>query len=57
MWIYIETWRCGMGASHSHMWWIKIRRDTSGVRDPRPTPDHPAQGSSARKISSHNFWL
>ena len=28
-----------------------------GVRSPRPIPDPPAQGSSARKISSHNFWL
>ena len=29
-----------------------IGRDTSGARDPSPTPDHPAQGSSARKIKS-----
>ena len=28
-----------------------------GVRDPSPTPDHPAQGSSARKISPYNFQL
>ena len=27
------------------------------VRDPRPTPDHPAKGSSPRKISLHSFWL
>ena len=27
------------------------------VRDPSPTPDHPAQGSSAKKISPHSFWL
>ena len=27
------------------------------TRDPSSTPDHPAQGSSARKISLHNFWL
>ena len=26
-------------------------------RDVSPTPDHPAQGSSARKVSPHNFWL
>ena len=25
--------------------------------DPSPTPDHPAKGSSDRKISPHNFWL
>ena len=28
-----------------------------GVRSPRPIPDPPAQGSSARKISPYNFWL
>ena len=33
------------------MCWIKIERDMSGVRDPSPTPDYPAQGSSTRKIS------
>ena len=41
--------------SHTHAWWIKIGRDTSEVRDPSPTPDYPAQSSSARKISPHNF--
>ena len=41
--------------SHIHMWWIKIRKDTWGVSDPSPRPDHEAQGSSARKIKSHNF--
>ena len=25
--------------------------------DPKPRPDHPAQGSSSKKISPHNFWL
>ena len=52
-------WRCkdgGQAVPH-HVWWIKIGRDTLGVRDPSPTPDHPAQGSSARKISPYNFWL
>ena len=39
-----------------HMVEIKWR-DISGARDPSPTPDHLAQGSSARKISPHNFWL
>ena len=28
-----------------------------GARSPRLIPDSTAQGSSARKISSHNFWL
>ena len=35
----------------------KFRRDISGSRSPSPTPGLPAQGSSARKISPHNFWL
>ena len=39
------------------MWWIKIGIDVSGVKDLSSTPDHPAQGSSARKITPHNFWL
>ena len=46
------------GQSHIHLWWIKNGRDVLGVRDPSPpSPDHPAHGSSARKISPHNFWL
>ena len=45
------------GQSHIHVWWIKIRWDTSGARDPSPIPDHPAQRSHARKISPYNFWL
>ena len=28
-----------------------------GVSDPGPRPDHTAQGSSARKINPHKFWL
>ena len=57
----LQTQKCGEmemqnGQSHIHLWRIKIRRDTSGARDPSPTQDHPAQGSSARKISPHNFW-
>ena len=44
--------------SHIRMRWIKIGRDTSEGRDPSSKPDHPAaQGSSARKINPHNFWL
>ena len=44
-------------ASHIHGWWIKIRRDTSGARDPSPRTDYPAQSSSTRTISPYNFWL
>ena len=32
-------------------------RDISEARDPSSITDHPAQGSSARKVSPHNFWL
>ena len=39
---------------HSHVV-IKIRRDTLGVSDPSPRPDHTAQSSSARKINPHKF--
>ena len=35
----------------------KFRRDISGARSPSPTPGPPAQGSNARKISPHNFWM
>ena len=35
----------------------KLRMDTSRARSPSPTADLPAQGSSARKISPHNFWV
>ena len=35
----------------------KNGRDTLGARDPSRSPDHPAEGPSTRKISSHNFWL
>ena len=31
--------------------------DILGARSPRPMPGPPAQDSSARKISRHNFWL
>ena len=54
-WSGVERWQNGQ--SHIHVWWIKIRRDTLGARDPSPKPDHPAQGSSARKINPRNFWL
>ena len=35
----------------------KFGRDILGTRSPSPTPCHPAQGSNARKIILHNFWL
>ena len=50
----LEMWD---GQSHIHVWWIEVRRDTSGARDPSPRPDYPAQDSNTRKISPHNFWL
>ena len=50
----VET---GNGRSHTQVWWIKIEMDTSGVRDPSPTPNHSGQGSRVRKMSPHNFRL
>ena len=44
----------GNGWSHTHMWWIKIRRGTLGARDPSPRPDHPARVPVTG--SPHNFW-
>ena len=35
----------------------KFRRDILVVRSPSPISGPPAQGSSARKTSPHNFWL
>ena len=60
MWRCEEAWRhrdreMWNMQSHTHVWWIKIGRDTLGARDPSPTPNYPAQGSTARKRSSHNF--
>ena len=56
-----ETWsnikRWWDGQSHIHTWWLKIGRVTLVARGPSSSPDHPAQGSRARKISPHNFWL
>ena len=51
-----EVWRWTRWC-HIHVWWIKLRRDTLGARDSSPSPDHTVQGSSARKISPHNFWI
>ena len=52
-----EGWRCGTCWFHTHMSWIKIRRDIAGARAPSPIPGPLAQGFSARKISPHNIWL
>ena len=46
-----------MGWSLTHVWWIKIREGYLRSKEPSPITDCPAQGSSARKISPHNFWL
>ena len=35
----------------------KFGRDISEAKSPSHTSGPPAQGSSARKISPHNFWL
>ena len=43
--------------SHIHVWWRKIGKDTLGVSDPSPKPDHTTQCSSIRKINPHNLWL
>ena len=32
-------------------------RDISGARSPSPTAGPTAQGSNAKKVSPHNFWL
>ena len=52
-----EGHRRGMGWSHIHMWWIKIWEGYLGNKESQPHTRTPSQGSSARKISPHNFWL
>ena len=47
----------GNEQSHIHMWWVINERGTLGARDASPSPNHPAQGSSTRRISPPNFWL
>ena len=46
-----------MDWSHIHMWWIKIWEGYIGREESQPHTMPSAQGSSARKISPHNFWL
>ena len=36
---------------------LKFGREFLGARSASPKPGHLEQGSSARKISPHNFWL
>ena len=53
-WGGMEMWNGGVPYPHVVK---KIGRDTLGARDPSHIPDHPAQGSRARMINPHNFWL
>ena len=52
-----------MGWSHTHMWWLKIRRDISAVESPteepgvQPCTKRLTQSSSTRKRNPHNTWL
>ena len=46
-----------MGWLNTNVWGIKIWEGYLGARSTSPTPVPAAQGSSARKISPHNFWL
>ena len=46
-----------MGWSHICMWWIKIREGYLGSEESQSNTRPPVQGSSARKVSPHNFWL
>ena len=39
------------------MWWIKIQEGYLGTEESQLYTRLPAQGSSAKKISPHNFWL
>ena len=50
----MEMQRCGIGIPHPHVL-DKNQEVYPKARDPSPTSDHPAQGSSARKVSPHNF--
>ena len=43
--------------SPTFTYWMKIGRDTLGVSGPSPRPDCTVQGSSARKLHIHYFWL
>ena len=49
--------RCRRGWSHIHVWWVKIREGYLGREESQTHTRPPVQGSSARKISPHNFWM
>ena len=46
-----------MDWSQTHVWWIKIQEGWLGNEESQPHTRPPVQGSSARKIRSHTFWL
>ena len=39
------------------MWWIKIQEGCLGSKESQNHTRLPDQGSNARKINPHNFWL
>ena len=43
---------------HTHLWWMKIQEEYLRNEESQPHSRlPPAQGSNARKINPHNFWL
>ena len=52
-----EGRRHGLGRSHIHMWWIKIREGYLRSEESQPHTKPLTPGLSARRISPHNFWL
>ena len=46
-----------MGWSHIHVWWIKLWEGYLRSKESQSHTRATTQGSSARKISPHNFWL
>ena len=49
---------CGMGLSHTQVWWIKIREGYLCIEESQPhTPGPSPQGFRVREISPHKFWL
>ena len=49
--------RCRTGWSHTHVWRIKTQEGYLKSKESQPYTRPLAQGSSARKVSPHNFWL
>ena len=52
-----EGHRCRIDGSHTHVWWIKVEEGYLRSKAFQPHTRPSAQGSSAKKISPHNFWL